>query len=413
MSINTFKEQMDASYEEIFLKTIVSKEIANSRFEKSLSYGASVKRSRMFIDGVRVRSITPHTNRTIDQINDTGEILTINNNRGTTFRLMKNEEVQAGPLNPAEYAGMKVAMKTAIFVDADVLAETKNAWAPFDNGDLSTMTSSGTPVDFVKANVEGILSRSQAKLGRNLGGLSGIINTAWVIDSYGLSELAQYLMAKQTDYSKAIFQNGLINDMKANNAEIYVSEALTCDITLTMATNPTAGQTLTIGNYVLSFVGALTAVQGQILIGATVDATRANVVAFLAMMQTDSPVDTVNFIVFKDNNVTNVFNASLFGELRYTGVNNTALNQLLITGIGAGRQFIASTVTGLVITSNVIHFYYGKKGSIDLVVQTEVDTEVKEDPYQRAKIIFSDKLYGIKTFADGKNKFLDVKVKVQ
>lgn len=413
MALAIYKEQMDESYEEIFLKTLVASEIANSRFQKNLEYGASVKRSRMFVDGVRVRSITAHTNRQIDQLYDTGETLVVNYNKGTTFRLMKNEEIQAGPLNPSEYAGMKVAMKTAVVVDGDLLAETKNAWAPFDNGDLTSLVSSGTPVDFVKANLEGILTRSQAKLGRNLGGLTGIINTAWVVDSYGLAEMAQYLMAKNADFAKAIFQNGLVNDLKANYADIYVSEALTFDTVIAFATNPTAGQTLTIGNFTFTFVATIGTTDGNVLIGASVDATRANFVALLTAMQTATPTDTANYIVFKDVPGSFTFAGSQFSELRLAGTNNTAGNQILITGTGAGRQLISTNVTGAVVNSNIVHFYYGKKGAIDMVIQSEVDTEVKDDPYQRATIIFSDKLYGIKTFVDGKQKFLDVKVKVQ
>lgn len=413
MALTVFKEQMDPAYEEIFLKSIVTKDIANSRFEKNLSFGASVKRVRMFIDGVRVRDILAHTNRIIDQTYDTGETLLINKNKGTTFRLMKNESTQAGPLSPSEFAGMKIAMKTAIVVDGDVLAETKNAWAPFDNGDLTTLVSSGTPVDFVKANLEALLTRAQAKLGRNLGGMAGIVNTAWVVDSYGLAEIAQYYLAKNIDYAKTVFQNGLVNDLKANMADIYISEAMTCDIVIGMATNPTAGQTLTIGSFTITFVSTIGSTGGNVLIGGTVDVTRTNVVNFLTASLSDIPTDTANYIVFKDVYGSFTFAGSQFAELRLTGTNNTAGNQLLITGIGAGRQLVSTTVTGATVVSNIVHFYYGKKGAIDVVIQDEVDTEVKEDPYQRATIILSDKLYGIKTFVDGKQKFLDVKVKVQ
>lgn len=413
MALSVFKEQMDPAYEEIFLKSIVTKDIANSRFEKNLSYGASVKRVRMFIDGVRVRDIVAHTNRTIDQTYDTGETLLINKNKGTTFRLMKNEATQAGPLSPSEFAGMKIAMKTAIVVDADVLAETKNAWAAFDNGDLTTLVSSGTPVDFIKANLEALLTRAQAKLGRNLGGMAGIVNTAWVVDSYGLAEIAQYYLAKNIDYAKTVFQNGLVNDMKANMADIYISEALTCDIVIGMTVNPTAAQVLTIGNFTFTFVAAIGTTDGNVLIAGTVDATRANLVASINAHQNTTPADTANFIVFKDVPGSFTFAGSQFSELRYTATNNTAGNQVLVTGVGAGRQLVSTNVTSAVVTSNIVHFYYGKKGAIDVVIQDEVDTEVKEDPYQRATIILSDKLYGIKTFADGKQKFLDVKVKVQ
>lgn len=414
--LNIYKEQMDESYEEIFQKTTISADIANSRFEKNLSFGASVKRARMFIDGVRVRAITAHQNRVIDQLYDGKELITINKNIGTTFRIMKREEKQAGPLSPSEFAGMKIAMKTAIVVDAWVLAETKNAFARFDNGDLTSMISSGTPVDFVKANMEGIVARTQAKLGRNLGGLTAITNTAWVVDSYGLAEITQYLMAKNTDFSKAVFQNGLVHDLKLNYADIYLSENLTSDIVLSFASNPGNGQTLTIGNFTFTFVSTIGATPGNVLIGATANDTRTNLANAINAHQNDTPTDTAQYIVFK-NDLSDPenpkFDQTLFAELGWVATNLTATNKFSLTGVGAGRQLVAGTYTGYAVDSNVVHFYYGKKGAIDVVIQQEVDTEVHPDPYQRATIIMSDKLLGIKTFADGKQKFLDVTIKVQ
>lgn len=414
--LNIYKEQMDESYEEIFQKTTISADIANSRFEKNLSFGASVKRARMFIDGVRVRAITAHQNRVIDQLYDGKELITINKNIGTTFRIMKREEKQAGPLSPSEFAGMKIAMKTAIVVDAWVLAETKNAFARFDNGDLTSMISSGTPVDFVKANMEGIVARTQAKLGRNLGGLTAITNTAWVVDSYGLAEITQYLMAKNTDFSKAVFQNGLVHDLKLNYADIYLSENLTSDIVLSFASNPGDGQKLTIGNFTFTFVSTIGSTPGNVLIGATANDTRTNLANAINAHQNDTPTDTAQYIVFK-NDLSDPenprFDQTLFAELGWVATNLTATNKFSLTGVGAGRQLVAGTYTGYAVDSNVVHFYYGKKGAIDVVIQQEVDTEVHPDPYQRATIIMSDKLLGIKTFADGKQKFLDVTIKVQ
>lgn len=414
--LQIFKEQMDETYEEIFQKSIISAEIANSRFEKNLSYGATVKRVKMFIDGVRVRNIVAHQNRTIDQIYDGKELITINKNIGTSFRVMKREEKQAGPLSPSETAGMRIAMKTAILVDAWVLAETKNAFARFDNGDLTTLVSSGTPVDFIKANVEAITARAQAKLSRNLGGIVGLVNTAWVVDSYGLAEITQYLMAKNTDFSKTIFQNGLVNDLKLSYAELYLSENLTSDIVLSFASNPSNNQTLTVGNFTFKFVSTIGTTAGNVLIGTTADDTRKNLADAINAHQLDTPVDTATYIVFKNDlsdpdNPT--FDQTLFAELGWTATNVTATNKVTLTGVGAGRQLVSATYTGYALDSNLVHFYYGKKGAIDVVIQQEVDTEVHDDPYQRAKIIFSDKLLGIKTFADGKQKFLDVTIKTQ
>jgi hypothetical protein len=60
------------------------------------------------------------------------------------------------------------------------------------------------------------------------------------------------------------------------------------------------------------------------------------------------------------------------------------------------------------VTKNLVHAYYGKKGAIDVVIQDLAEMEMVDDPYQRAKIIRADAIYGIFTFADGKPQFLDV-----
>ena len=44
MSLATFKEQFDNAYQAVFDKVLVAMEIANTRLEQQLSYGASVKR---------------------------------------------------------------------------------------------------------------------------------------------------------------------------------------------------------------------------------------------------------------------------------------------------------------------------------------------------------------------------------
>ena len=53
---------------------------------------------------------------------------------------------QAGPLNPSQVIGREVAIKLSNDWDARCFAETRNALYDFDNGDLTTLTSSGTAI---------------------------------------------------------------------------------------------------------------------------------------------------------------------------------------------------------------------------------------------------------------------------
>jgi hypothetical protein len=401
MSITIYKEQFDNTYQEIFQKVLVAMEIANTRFQKLLSYGATVKRSKMYVDGVRVRDISIGVNRTIDSLNDTSEVLSVNKNKGTTFRMSSREATQAGPLNPSEYAGMKTAHRTAQFVDGDVFAEIKNSAYTFDNGDLTTGASTGTGITLSATTVPQMISQGRAKLSTNNQMLT---NLALVVDSYGLSQIEQYLMSKNIDIAAAVFKNGY-TDLRTGAADIFVSENLPSTVVFTITTNPSDGDTITIKGTTFRWKSAL-ALAGDIVIGGSASASCANLVAAL-----NAPdVTTATYQALADNAGAGQFILSNFIDFRLTASNSTTT--VTLTGVGSGRVLVASTTAAFAITSNFVHYYYGKKGAIDVVIQDEVDAEIKDDPYQRAKIIMSDTLYGIKTFLDGTVQFLNVKIAV-
>ena len=77
MSITNFKPQFDNSYQEIFQKSLVAKEIMNTRFEPVLKYGGTVERVKVDLSGVRVRTVTRGAASTIDSITDSNELLTV------------------------------------------------------------------------------------------------------------------------------------------------------------------------------------------------------------------------------------------------------------------------------------------------------------------------------------------------
>jgi hypothetical protein len=191
-----FKEQFDNAYQAVFDKVLVAMEVANTRLEKKLDYGASVKRVKYSLAPIRIRNITIGVNRTIDQLNDSGETLLVNKNKGADFRVSKKEMIQAGPLNPAETIGAEVAKKLSRYIDADVFAQVKNALQTFDTGDLTTMTSNGTAIVLSTTNIPQLLAQGRAKLRKANQDLTSL---ALVLDSYGGSVIEQYVMSKNID----------------------------------------------------------------------------------------------------------------------------------------------------------------------------------------------------------------------
>ena len=401
MALDNFKTQFVNTYQEVFPKVLVAMKIANTRLQSDLSYGSSVERIAYDISGVTVQDITLHNDMTVQSVTDSSESLTVNNFKGTIFPMSTKEKKQAGPLSPAETIGGQVAIKLATYVDADVLAEVTNAEFDFDTGDLTTLTSTGVPIDLTSTTVPQMATRMSAKL--RYKNNQTIANMAFVSDAYSLADISQFMLGKDIDIANAIFQNGFVNEQFAS-AEMYVSENLKGEAVLGLATNPTNGDTITINGITFTFQATLS-VAGGLHIGSSVDATRANMaVAFNDIGSAIAEATDTGY------QVISAADQATWNALRITATDSAAADTLTLVGTGSGRFVLAETLTDGTDTwdTTMIHAYYGKKGAIDVVVQEEVDMLMTQEPKQPTMNIINHILYGIKTFADGSKKFLDV-----
>lgn len=385
-------------YEEIFNKVLVGKSIANLRFEKKLKYGESVERFAYDISGVKVRSTVRGNISTIDPIADTTELLTINLEKEAVFHISDGEVTQAGPLNPGEVIGGQVAIKVATDLDARILGEVVNAEFAFDTGDLTTGVSTAIPFTLDSTNVPKAVVRMPAKLrSKN----QTLTNLCWVIDSYGASDIEQYLMGKSIDLAGYVFKNGYAGTTRG--ADLIVSENLTGEAWLNISEDVTNTNTITINGVVFTFVTALSsgpAVAGQVKLGADAAATRVNLTAALNAPETTS----ANYTALSGNDLETI------EDLKITAVNDITNTKVKITAVGSGRLTVAEGLTHAsnVWTYNFIHSYFGKKGAIDVVVQDMKKVDMRPTADKRGTNVFTSYLAGIKTFADGKKKFLDV-----
>lgn len=397
--LTTFKEQFDNSYEAVFLKLLVGRDIANTRFEADLSYGSQLRRVKYDLSTIRVRSVTIGADRVVDTISDSSELITINKNVGTTFAISTREKKQAGPLNPAAVIGAKVAHKTATYVDADILAETVNAFATFDNGDLTSSSSTGTPITLSTTTVPQMVSRMPAKLKANNQVLNNLV---FVVDGYGASDVVQYLLGKNINFAESVFKNGYAGPIMT--ADLYTSENLTGQALGTTSGVFSDTETLVIAGITFTMKTTLStgpAVAGEVLIGANAAASLTNLASAINLTTgsgtTYTPVSSANQIKLQDT-------------LRLAAT--ATATTLKIVGTGSGRMVVSETGANFVWTYDILHAYFGKKGAIDVVIQDQVDMEMRDEPKQRATNILSDVLYGVKTFYDGSQQFLDVWVLV-
>ena len=394
MSLTSYKPQFDNAYEEIFQKVLVAKKIANLRFVPLLQYGGSVERVSYDISNVRVRAVSRGAASTIDSITDTNELLTVNIEQEAVFYISDGEVKQAGPLNPGEVIGGQVAIKVAIDFDARILAEVLNAANTFDTGDLTTLSSNGTPFSESATNTPIMVTMMPAKLRRKNQMLS---NLCFVTDSFGAGVMAQYLLGKNIDLAASIYANGYAGDV--GMAQVYVSENLTGTATLGLATQPTDGDTVTINGITFTFKTTLGTTAGNVLIGGSASASNTNLAALINAPGTTT-AQGVALAAADQVSITDTY--------KLTAV--AAATKTTIKGIGSGALVLTKSLTagGDGWTLNCIHAYFGKMGAIDAVMQDLKEVDMRETSDRRGTNVFSSYLAGIKTFTDGSKKFLDV-----
>lgn len=369
----------------------------NSRFEPKLRFGESVERVKYDISGVRVRDVTRGAASTIDEITDTSELLEINIERETVFHISDGEVTQAGPLNPGEAIGGEVGQKVALDLDAECFAEVENAANTFDTGDLTALTSSGTPISLTGTTVPQMVTRMPAKLKKREN--QTLTNMVMVIDSYGASDVEQYLLSKDINLAESTFVNGYAGPIRG--ATMYVSEALMGEAVLGLATQPTANDTVTFEGLTFTFVASPSA-EGDIDLGADVDATRANLAAAL----NQGAGAGTDYIAFTGDDLNTL------KDLKVTATNDDTADTLTVQAKGTGRLTVSETLTDATDAwdKNFIHAYFGKRGAIDLVVQNMAPVDMRKTDDRRGTNVFSSYLAGIKTFTDGSKKFLDVHI---
>lgn len=397
--ISNFKEQFAERYQDILSKTLVGKAIASFRLEPMLRLGESVTRFKLDLSSVRVRTITPLVDRTVDPVSNSEQLLTIDQYKGTTFPISKWEKTLSGNPNLGLQVGKDVAILVEQYLDADILTQVRNAANTFDTGDLTGTTSNGTPIDLSTSNVPTMVTRAKAKLGSKKV-RSG--KFCWVADDYMLATISEHVIGRDTQLGDNFLKNGASGEIL--NAEMYVSDNLTGEAVLAMATQPTDGDTVSVGGVTFTFKTTLGTTEGNVLIGASADAARANLTA------------AINGSAGAGSTYVEVTaaNRAILDTLRITATNDNTANTMTVVGIGSGRLVVAETFTDATDawSKNFIHAFYGVKGeAIDVVIQAEVDMFDTQEPKQDTKNIFNDIIYGIKTFDDGALKMLDVKIK--
>ena len=398
MSLAQFRTAFSPKFQDILTKSLVGWKVANTRFESDLTWGTTVQRNILDVSGLVVRDVVRYTDRTIGTLSDSAETIVVNKQKAVDFALDSWDKLQMKPLQLGENAGKQCALKLRRYIDADLLYETVNAYDTFDDGDIAG--TAGNPITLAAGSSENIsttFTNLAAKLQANNVDDNG--DMVLVIDPYTAALVNQLIIGKNISLTDLTLKNGYSGPLLG--FKVYISNNLTATAILTMTEQVNEGNTISIAGVTFTF-NATPSGAGSVDIGSSAATTQANLI--LAVNGGAGAGTTYIALSAADR--------AKLTDLRVvaTSVGTT----MVITATGAGRIAFVEVITHAtdVWSKKMLHCYAGRAKSIDAVIQQDVMSEPRKEPRQKTVNMLTDALYGLKTFADGSQKFLDLQIAI-
>ena len=319
MSLAQFRTAFSPKFQDILTKALIGFKIANTRFESELDWGTTVSRNILDMSGTQVRDVTRYTDRTIAQLSDSAETIVVNKQKAVDFALDSWDLLQMKPLQVGENAGKQCALKLRRYIDADIFNETLNGFTTFGDGDIAGTV--GNPITLSTTNLPLVISDLQAKLLSNNIDENG--DLVLVIDPYAASIINQTIIGKNISLTDLTLKNGYAGPLLG--FKTYISTNLTFTGILNMASIPTAADTVSINGVVFTYVAAIGATPGNVLIEAS------------ATLSLDNIISAVNATAGAGTKYVELSAANRAKLLDSRVVASKVSTTMVIKAIGAGR----------------------------------------------------------------------------
>lgn len=232
-----------------------------------------------------------------------------------------------------------------------------------DAGVMAGGASNGTAYEVTSSTVDDVTNTIREQLLINNARVSKGID--WVVTPRELTDVTAFMQNNGFSVADAAIRNGFVGEM-FNGMRVFVSNNLTHDCTLSLATNPTAGDTVTINGVTFNFAATLGSTEGTLHIGSTVDATRANfAVALNAPGTSIAEATDTGYVAFTGENLKTL------KKMQIVAVDTAAADTLKVTA--KGTLTVSETLTdGTDAWGNVHrHTIAQVRGSLFLALPTD------------------------------------------
>lgn len=282
-------------------------------------------------------------------------------------------------------------------IEQAVTAEVTNAQWSLDDGNIGG--TSGANMSLNTSNIPQVFIAADTKLDAIDAPKAG--RTA-VVGGHFLGLLKLQQAGRNTVFGDGVNTRGIVTNLFG--WDILYSNNLPYYAKLTMATNPTDADTVTIAGVTFTFKSTLGTTAGNVKITGSAAATVTNFVAAL-----NAPATAITEGASAGYVAVSAENAFLLRDKRrITAVDGTTY----LTISGFGDVVVSETLTAAadVWSSQRQDSLFCVKGCVDQIVQIPPKIEVVRDPDQFSDIVKSLLGYGVKTFADGAREMVRVKV---
>lgn len=367
----------------------VFESIANMEERSVLKKGDAVHRP--YRSNLRVQTYTKGTSITPGDLTATDESLNVDQSKVVSFYFDDIDDSQNGYDTVSDYAA-DAGRELYDYIDSFFLGEVFNGDLSVDDSDMNGGTS-GNAFDLTPANVTTVFTKALRKFKAAKADMKSL---AAVISPGFYAALLERLEGKDSTLGDTISNNGSVGTYMG--FKLHVSNNLPLSARWTPANNPSNNDTVTIDGVVFTFVSSIGSTEGNVLIGGSTAATLDNFVALITA-PTTTTANGVGFTTeskLRKVQMMTLTDGTTYVDLKYYGGSEATVT-------GSDTNDVWSNVT--------VHQRFEEIGATDLVMQEMPTVEFRKAELKLGDYIHTWTLYGIKTFAEGTDVLMNVRVK--
>ena len=361
---------------------LVATQICSFEEQPDLKYGDRIHRP--YPNDLVVNDYTKYTDTVQQDLIGTDEYLDIDQSKEISFAIDEVDWIQNKYDLENSYVE-RAAYRLANDIDGSVLGEVVNANVTCDGSDIG---SSGA-ISLSTSNCLNAIMTAGAKLTAN--GCEMDKTWALVVSPKIASVIAQTVASDGFSLADLALKNGYAGNFAGY--KVYSSNNVKHSRAISFS-SVVATDEITVAGVKFTFVASIGSTAGNVLKGANDAASLANLAA------------AINGGTWAGTTYVEV-SAADRAKLKNVKANLDASTGVLTT---AGAVVVSTPDTTITVGNAEEHAILCRPGAIDLIMQQNIDVRKTPLPKQKADYYIISCLYGKKTFTEGKNRMVDIKI---